>query len=217
MNACYVFNEGSDGYAKDLSCNSQDINHGGDLTWDPAVVPWGSGLLGSGLDFQNDLDTYNLITINSPDPGFWHDGFTEFTTAMSVTLTADSGGPLALLDIGGGTGYFIGYRNTPDTIIFAVGNGSPNEIASVSTFAVGTTRLDIVARYNAGAMALFINGVKEATTTGVPSSINDHADAPCIGCASSGSSAENAAGLGVLKRHAARGQPIHVRRLGADG
>ena len=148
---------------------------------------WRATPVGFGLSFDNTSGSGNSIGMEAANgvDGFWHDEKTAFTVVIAATLEADTNGPSILFEVGGAThGLWVGYRNTPDTMCFGVGASSVyDEIASTTTYAPND-KFYIVAVYDgvAGTLKLFIDGVLEAEqTTGVPSSLPLHTNAPAIG------------------------------------
>ena len=143
---------------------------------------WAIRQHGRGIYCDNTQAQGSTLTITSPDPGWWHDAITSITILLHFSLELDAGGPITLLDIGGSTnGFYVGYRTSPDQIIFCTAQSTVRvEIASTTTFVPIVNEITVVARYDSGSMALFVNAVKEATGSN-GSYIPSHSDEPGIG------------------------------------
>lgn len=139
------------------------------------------GKSGQGVLFLNG-STGGLVN-TTPNNTVWEKD-APLTCFVVATLKDDSNGSQGIVAIGGNAdGFTVGYRNAPEEIRFATNFDSNNvEIGSTSTFVpedkiVAAARLD----NSDGSMALFINGMKEATGSNGTGSVFTPLKDPTVG------------------------------------
>ncbi len=163
---------------------------GGDLLRQSAANnPWnvrqpGMGLFGDGTD---SVDINLAAPINTPNPGYWHDAFSEMTMFCyaSIEGDTDSGQPILIEATGAGNGWAVYYRKGTDTISFHTAiSTSEDEIKSASTdFALEDVA--VCARFDNGAKELFVNGRSEGTSS-VAATVPSRTNEPAIGGSAGG-------------------------------
>ncbi len=126
---------------------------------------WVTGKNGHLLDFDGVDDRVVFSYDNGSGP--LHDACSHRTISVWFSVTDGVTGPNVLYEEGGNTtGLAIGYRTTPDTIIFLTrASGSFIEIASVDTVAPDETLHHALAIYSAGTMQLYLDGKYQSTNT----------------------------------------------------
>lgn len=171
-NAVYHLNETSGDYINATGDGEDATNPGSGVTRGV------DGIISKCIDCDG---TQGPIIPGSPDPGYWHDAFTESTLSAWVEVGEEFGGPNIIVEQGGSTvGQALCYRSTPDTLHFTtMQSGNNVEIDSTSTLAPASGFAYIVGTYNAGAMELYFNGVSEDTGTN-GTSIPAHTNQPGI-------------------------------------
>ena len=172
----------------------------GDATIDPLYASWAAGHHGPALRTSSlDLDAPAILP-DSPDPGWWHDAFSERTILFHGKLEEDTNGAQSLWEIGGSVnGFQLCYRIAPDTLDLTVAVSSTDySIDSTDTFVPGD-EIVAVAVYNgtAGVMKLFVNGRLNGTLA-VPSSVPAHTDQPAISSEDGGSAVPASYNFGGL-------------------
>ena len=138
------------------------------------------GIEGRALQFDG---TDDILVPTSPDPGYFHDEFSEKTVSVWVTVAPGGAGPRVAYEEGGTThGIGIAYRNGPDTLVYVARISSVSvELASTTTFIEDNdVWVHVAAVYDNGSMKLYINGVEEAAGSN-DTKVYAHAGEPGIG------------------------------------
>ena len=135
---------------------------------------WVAGKFGSAANYSASDD---LITPLDPNPGNLANAFTQRTISAWVTNNNSISGAHIIWEEGGSTnGLALGYRPATSKYVFATSqNGTNVEITSNDTFAINLNWTHVEAVYNAGVMALYVNGILEASGsngTSIPAHVN---------------------------------------------
>lgn len=138
--------------------------------------------IGRGMRVDSANDAY--VPVNAVGSGtYWHAATTSVVYVIDHIVNRSDGSNGTLMDEGGSANGMHIYRNgnTNKQIVFSTAQSSTRvSITSTSTYDVGD-KCCIVAKYDAGAMSLWINGKSEGTASN-GSSIPAHGNVMCIGC-----------------------------------
>lgn len=144
--------------------DQSDETHHGDLQYFNDPDMYDVGKKGTALRFIGNIN--QIMIPDTPDPGYFHDEFTEKTFCLWLTIDTGGGGPRVAFEEGGSTnGIALGYRTTPDTLVYvARASSSTTEIASTTTFAEdNNVWIHVAMVYSSGNMKLYINGTEESS------------------------------------------------------
>lgn len=178
----WTFNENGGGRV----FNASPYRNVGDWIYQVGNNPGGRKVTlgGKGVYANDNAEKESHLTIAStPDPGFWHDAFSQASWYFIFTIDGDSSGPMELMNEGGSAnGVSFGYRNGPNTLVMAVEtDGADDELASTSTFTPSSTPLHMCGVMDGTAIRLYINGVLE--DSGTIGALGSHANEPgLLGC-----------------------------------
>ncbi len=141
-------------------------NHG-TINGDPV---WSPGLVGNGLTFDGDGDWVQPA-------GPLNDAFTQRTVTLWARANSTSGTQVLFEEGGTTNGIAIRIR---DGVLQAAVRDNKSQ-TSLTTPLADTEWHHVAAVFDAGAFALYVDGVQKHATTAAYSTIAEHGDAPGIG------------------------------------
>lgn len=171
----------------------------GGATVDATYASWTVGERGPALRTSSADSNAPAIIPDSPDPGWWHDSFTERTVLFHGFLEDDANGAQSLFDIGGSVnGLQVSYRIIPDVLTFYAKNSNTGySFDSGRTFVPGDEIIAVAVFDGTNSlMKLWCNGVLSSASG--PTSVPSHSDQPAISSedgSSAGAATKNFGGL----------------------